>query len=132
MVSDNLYALNCLTFPSVLSILESEYEHAVQIEQAMRIRALRVTPRTVQTMMSRICLLLACLRSMFRSYASVRLENLALRHQVAVYKQSMPRPKLKPADRMFWVWLSRLWPDWQWALEFVQPRTVIAWQNKRF
>lgn len=69
---------------------------------------------------------------MFRSYASVRLENLALRHQVAVYKQSMPRPKLKLADRMFWVWLSRLWPDWQRALAFVPPRTVIAWQNKRF
>ena len=83
-------------------------------------------------MMSRIGLLLSCLHSMFRSYASVRLENLALRHQVAVYKQSMPRPKLKPADRMFWVWLSRLWPDWQRALECVQPCTVITWQNKRF
>ena len=69
---------------------------------------------------------------MLRSYTSVRLENLALRHQLAVYKQSMPRPKLKPADRLFWVWLSRLWPSWQRALEFVQPRTVIAWQNKRF
>jgi putative transposase len=83
-------------------------------------------------MMSRIGLLFSCLHSMFRSYASVRLENLALRHQVVVYKQSIPRPKLKPADRMFWVWLSRLWPDWQRALEFVQPRTVITWQNKRF
>ena len=55
---------------------------------------------------------------MFRSYASVRLENLALRRQVVVYKQSLPRPKLKPADRMFWAWLSRLWPGWQRALEF--------------
>jgi hypothetical protein len=69
---------------------------------------------------------------MFRRYASVRLENLALRHHVAVDKQSMPRPKLKPADRLFWVWLSRVWPDWQRALEFVPPRTVIVWQNKRF
>jgi hypothetical protein len=31
------------------------------------------------------------------------------------------------ADRLFWSWLSRLWPGWQQALEFVQPRTVIAW-----
>jgi hypothetical protein len=27
--------------------------------------------------------------------------------------------------------LSRLWPGWQRALEFVQPRTVIAWQKQR-
>ena len=85
-----------------------------------------------QIMMSRIGLLLSYLLSMFRSYASLRLENLALRHQVAVYKQSMPRPKLKPADRIFWVWLSRWWPGWQRTLEFVQPRTVITWQNQRF
>jgi len=86
-------------------------------------------------MMSRIFFLLSCLtclNSMFRSYASVRLENLTIRHQIAVYKQSIPRPKLKPVDRMLWVWLPRLWPGWQQALECVQPRTVIAWQNKRF
>ena len=29
-------------------------------------------------------------------------------------------------------WLSRLWPGWQATLAFVQPRTVIAWQQKRF
>jgi hypothetical protein len=60
------------------------------------------------------------------------LENLALRHQVAVYKQSLPRPQLRPADRLLWVWLSRLWPGWHDALAFVQPRTVVAWQKKRF
>jgi putative transposase len=42
------------------------------------------------------------------------------------------RPRLRPTDRLFWVWLSRLWPGWQEALAFVQPRTVIAWQRKRF
>lgn len=30
------------------------------------------------------------------------------------------------------MWLSRLWPGWKDALEFVQPRTVIAWQKQRF
>src|ERR671923_2847527 len=30
------------------------------------------------------------------------------------------------------MWLSRLWPDWQSVLQFVQPRTVIAWQHERF
>ena len=35
-------------------------------------------------------------------------------------------------DRLFWSWLSRCWSGWQSALVFVQPRTVIAWQRKRF
>ena len=39
---------------------------------------------------------------------------------------------LRPSDRLFWVWLSRLWSGWQQVLTFVQPRTVIAWQQKRF
>jgi hypothetical protein len=69
---------------------------------------------------------------MLRTYASVRVENLALRHQVMVYQQSISRPKLRLIDRLLWVWLSRLWPSWQQALEFVQPHTVLAWQKKRF
>jgi hypothetical protein len=70
--------------------------------------------------------------SHFLSHQSLRLENMALRHQLAVYQHTVKRPKLRPWDRLFWVWLSRLWPAWQKALAFVQPRTVIAWQNKRF
>jgi hypothetical protein len=60
------------------------------------------------------------------------MQLIALRHQVAVYQQSITRPKLRSADRLLWVWLSRLGSGWQEALEFVQPRTVIAWQKKRF
>jgi putative transposase len=33
---------------------------------------------------------------------------------------------------LLWVWLSRLWPGWRQTPEFVQPRTVIAWQKERF
>jgi putative transposase len=76
--------------------------------------------------------LLACIVSLFRSAASLRLEHLALQHQVAVYQRTIHRPRLHPADRLLWVWLSRLWPGWRCALAFVQPRTVIAWQHKRF
>jgi putative transposase len=70
--------------------------------------------------------------SLFRSQAALRLENLALRHQVAVYKQTLRRPRLRSSDRLFWACLSRLWPSWRVALAFVQPQTVIAWQRKRF
>jgi transposase InsO family protein len=83
--------------------------------------------------MSRVVsILLTSIATWFRSRLSLQLELIALRHQVTVYKQSVSRPTLRPADRLLWVWLSRLWPAWQQALEFVQPRTVIAWQNKRF
>jgi putative transposase len=70
--------------------------------------------------------------ALFRSRASLHLEHLALRHQLAVYQQSVPRPHLHATDRLFWAWLSRLWSDWKHPLVFVQPRTVIAWQRRRF
>jgi hypothetical protein len=76
--------------------------------------------------------LIAYVVSHFRSHESLRLENMALRHQLAVYQHTVKRPKLRPADRLFWSWLSRLWSDWKEALEFVQSRTVIAWQKRRF
>ena len=76
--------------------------------------------------------LLAFLVSLFQSRRALQLKILALQHQVAVYQRSVPRPRLQPADRLFWSWLSRLWAGWQEALAFVQPRTVIAWQQRRF
>ena len=79
-----------------------------------------------------IAVLLAFVATWCRSNASLRLENLALRHQLAVYKQRDPRPRFRPSDLVFWAWLARLWSGWHAALAFVQPRTVIAWQHKRF
>jgi putative transposase len=76
--------------------------------------------------------LLALVTVFFRSEASLRLENLALRHQLAMYKQTLHRPRLCPSARAFWSWLAQLWPGWQSTLAFVQPRTVIAWQRQRF
>jgi putative transposase len=79
-----------------------------------------------------ISALLAFVASLFRSRISLCLEHLALRHQLEVYKQTVHRPRLRPTDRLFWVWLSRLWAGWQAALTFVQPRTILAWQQQRF
>ena len=50
-------------------------------------------------------------RGLLLSRSALAAENLALRQQVAVYKQSVKRPKLRPRDRLFWVVLSRLWPS---------------------
>jgi len=62
----------------------------------------------------------------------VALENLALRHQLAVYKKTVNRPKLLSSDRLFWVALSSMWTGWRQALVIVSPNTVLRWQRRRF
>jgi transposase InsO family protein len=59
-------------------------------------------------------------------------ENLALRHQLNVLQRSVRRPQLRNRDRLFWAWLSRLWPGWQSALVIVQPETVVRWHQQGF
>jgi len=41
-------------------------------------------------------------------HRQLALENLALRQQLAVYKRTASRPKLRRTDRLFWVWLARV------------------------
>ncbi len=69
------------------------------------------------------------LRAMLTAKIHLAVENLALRQQLAVCNQSIKRPKLRPRDRVFWVLLSRCWPNWQTALAIVQPETVIRWHQ---
>src|SRR3989441_1492426 len=77
--------------------------------------------------------LLASLASIFRSRASLGLENLALRHQIGVLHRSAgKRPKLTAGDRLLWICLSRLWRDWRSALAIVKPETVVAWHRAAF
>ena len=73
------------------------------------------------------------LSSFCKTAVEVRLENLALRQQLGVLRRSAPqRLKLTPADRIFWVWLRRVWGDWRSALVTVKPETVVAWHRKGF
>ena len=60
------------------------------------------------------------------------LENLALRQQLALYKRTAQRPKLRSSDRLFWVCLSRVWTWWRAALVIVSPDPVLHWQRRRF
>ena len=75
---------------------------------------------------------LSTLGTLFRSQLSLRVENVALRHQLAIYRRTVKRPSIRPEDRILWSWLSRRWARWREVLVFVQPETVIAWQRKRF
>src|SRR5207253_2296984 len=59
-------------------------------------------------------------------HRQLALENLALRHQLAVYKRTTTRPKLRTTDRLFWVWLARVWAEWRQPLVIVTPDTVLS------
>ncbi|HEV3312786.1 MAG TPA: integrase, partial [Chloroflexota bacterium] len=84
-------------------------------------------------MSSLITALLATLSSVCRSRAALQIEILALRHQLSVlHRSARKRPRLSPADRMLWAWLSRVWSDWRSALVIVKPETVIGWHWNGF
>jgi hypothetical protein len=55
-----------------------------------------------------------------------------LRHQLAVYKRTVIRPRLRRTDRVFWIALARVWPGWRRPLLIVTPDTVLRWQRRRF
>ena len=69
---------------------------------------------------------------LFGGHRQLALENLALRQQLAVYKRTLPRPKLRTVDRLLWVGLARVWTSWRQALVIVSPDTVLRWQRRRF
>src|SRR6266704_5758362 len=75
---------------------------------------------------------LSSFRVYFRTQSDNQLEILALRHQIGVLQRKTPKPKLKPADRRLWVWLSQCWPRWRSALVMVRPATVIDWHRRGF
>src|SRR2546426_10198006 len=77
--------------------------------------------------------LLALLASTFQIRAAQQAEIAALRHQIAVLQRSSPRRlRLKQADRLLWILLSRLWPDWRRCVYIVKPDTVIRWHRTAF
>jgi putative transposase len=76
--------------------------------------------------------LLDLLAAVFRSRADLQLENLALRHQLAVLRRGSKRPRLRQTDRLLWAWISRIWSGWQETIVIVKPETVIAWRRRKF
>jgi putative transposase len=97
------------------------------------IRFAEVQNELANPMLSVLCLFLSTMFSAFRSRASLQVENLALRQQIAVLRRSAKkRPELTVADRVFWTWLSGAWADLRSALVIVRPETVIAWHRKGF
>jgi putative transposase len=84
-------------------------------------------------MLSPLTALFATLSSVLRSRSVLQLENVALRHQIAVLQRAAgKRLKLRPGDRLLWVWLSRIWSGWRSALAIVKRETVVAWHRVGF
>ena len=74
---------------------------------------------------------LAGVFSAFRARASLQFEILALRHQLAILQRTKKRRvPLRAEDRLLWVAVYRLWPEWRKALVLVKPDTVIGWHRK--
>ena len=72
---------------------------------------------------------LSALLQALRDRQDLALENLALRHQLEVLTRNGSRPWLRPADRLPWSWLSRLWTSWRRHNVIVQPDTAVRWHR---
>jgi hypothetical protein len=83
-------------------------------------------------MISWLLLVLRALRGMARSRISLAAENAILWHQLAVLQRGRPRPLLRPADRVLWIWLCRHWKRWRSALVLTQPATVLKWHREGY
>jgi hypothetical protein len=84
-------------------------------------------------MIAMLVAFLAAFRASVRSRLALEAEIFALRHQLAVLQRQAPRRlRLGRADRLLWVLLSRIWPNWRRAVQIVTPDTVVRWHRRGF
>jgi putative transposase len=57
-------------------------------------------------------------------------EIAVLRHQLAVLRRQVPRPRYTPADRMLLAALAKLLPRQRWATFLVTPATLLRWHRE--
>ena len=57
-------------------------------------------------------------------------EIAVLRHQLAVLRRQVPRPRYAPADRMLLAALAKLLPRERWAAFLVTPSTLLRWHRE--
>ena len=77
--------------------------------------------------------LLATLAGIFRSRALLQLEILALRQQLAmITARDRKRLRFRRRERLFWVWLYRVWPGCLETLHVFKAGTLVRWHRKGF
>ena len=70
--------------------------------------------------------------SMLRRQCALVVEIIALRQQRATFRARNRQPRVRTADRVFWVVLRRVWARWADALVIVKPGTVVRWHRVGF
>jgi len=75
------------------------------------------------------CQLLGWLVLLARRSATNNAELLVLRHELAVLRRQVARPRIDWADRAVLAGLSRLLPRLVWRGRLVQPTTVLRWHR---
>ena len=77
--------------------------------------------------------MLATLAGLLRTRALLHLEILALHQQLAmVTTRDRRRLGFRRRDRLFWVWLYRIWPDCLQTRVVFKPDTLVRWHRKGF
>jgi hypothetical protein len=66
---------------------------------------------------------------MARDSATRDVELLVLRHEVAVLRRQVSRPRMDRADRAVLAGLARLLPRRLWGVLFVRPATLLRWHR---
>src|SRR5674476_506380 len=77
-----------------------------------------------------LSLLLGMLVSRDRAAEQVRLENLVLRHQVAILRRQVKRPVYRMRDRALLAAASRMLPRERWNAFLVRPETLLRWHRR--
>jgi hypothetical protein len=75
------------------------------------------------------CQLLGWLVLLARRSATKDAELLVLRHEVAVLRRQIARPRIDWADRAVLAGLARLLQRWVWQGRLVQPTTLLRWHR---
>jgi putative transposase len=65
-----------------------------------------------------------------RSLAELEVENVVLRHQLAVLRRSVKRPPFRRRDRVVLAAASRLLPRRRWGVFVVSPQTLVRWHGE--
>jgi hypothetical protein len=83
-------------------------------------------------MLSWILVLFGTARVSLKSRIQFALENLAIRQQLAMLRQSVRRPRVTFGDRLCWIFYAKNVSGWRALLHTPHPDTVVRWHRECF